>query len=80
MWMLLKCESPSESRLELTRVEGRQHGPRAPHTGSGLRQGKLTRRSEFSRGHVNRSGFLKCPRSQARKVYAVKNCPTGANF
>ena len=36
MWMLLKCESPSESRLELTRVQGRQHGPRAPHTGSGV--------------------------------------------
>ena len=35
--MLLKCEGLNGSRLELTWVQERQHGPRAPHKGSGFR-------------------------------------------
>ena len=34
--MLLKCECLNGSRLELTWVHERRHGPMAPHTGSGF--------------------------------------------
>ena len=36
VWLLWKCECLNGSRLELTRVQERQHGSRAPHMGSGF--------------------------------------------
>ena len=41
---------------------------------------KLSLRSEFPKGCVNRLALLRCPRSQARKVSRQTSCPSGANF
>ena len=51
------------------------------YPGKCLRQLKMSFRSEFQRGCVNRLGWSTCPRSQARRVSRQsKNCPSGANF